>query len=75
MNATGKKRLGLGCVGAVFGTVLGGLLGAFSGYALAAMITPSRETQAYLTLVIVPAVALLGAVTMAATLAALPRDA
>ena len=75
MNATAKKRLGLGCAGALFGTLLGGMIGAFASYPLAAMLTSSRETQAYLTLLIVPAVALLGALTVAATFAALPRDA
>ncbi len=67
-----KARLGLGCLGAVLGGGLGLVAGSLAMYALAGLVTRSRETQAYLTVVIVPLVALLGAVTLGSTLAAIP---
>jgi len=59
-----KTRIALGCLGFVLG---GGLLvGSRSSYALAALFTSSRETQ---TVLIIPAVAFIGGLTVAATLA------
>lgn len=69
-----KGRFGLGCLGLVVGAGLGVLLGSLAMYALASLVTKSRETQAYLTLLIVPGVALVGAITVAATLAAIPAQ-
>jgi hypothetical protein len=65
-------RVGLGCLGGLVGAVLGGAAGSFAMYALAGLVTSNREQQAYLVVVIIPAVAVLGAVTVAATLALLP---
>ena len=70
--AVTKARLGLGCLGLVLRALAGALLGGFSAYALASALTKSRETQAYLTVLIVPSVALLGGLTLAATLALIP---
>lgn len=64
-----NKRVGLGCLGFVLGGGAGLLVGALSSYGVANLLTSSRETQAYLTVVIVPALAFLGGLTGAATLA------
>lgn len=64
-----KTRVGLGCLGFVLGGAAGLLIGAVASYALAGLITSSRETQAYLVVLIVPAVALVSGLTGAATLA------
>lgn len=65
MASTGA-RLAIGCLLLFLGGVFGLLLGSFASYALAGLFTPSRETQAYLTLLVVPAVAVVGAVTFVA---------
>lgn len=44
MNAT-AKRLGLGCAGALFGTLLGGMTGVFASDPLAAMLTSSLRRE------------------------------
>jgi len=67
-----KLSIGLGCLGVVIGACVGLVLGSLAMYALAGFVTKNREAQAYLTLLIVPGVALLGAVTVGATLAAIP---
>lgn len=64
-----KLRVGLGCLGFVLGGGLGLIVGAASSYAVAGLITNSRETQAYLTVLIVPGIAFVGALTLGATLA------
>lgn len=64
-----NKRIGLGCLGFVLGGGAGLLVGALSSYGVASLLTSSRETQAYLTVLIVPAIAFLGGLTGAATLA------
>ncbi|MCK6544811.1 hypothetical protein L6R52_03015 [Myxococcota bacterium] len=67
----GTSRTGLTIAGGVVGGGAGLLLGIFAMYALANLVTKSRELQAYLTLVIVPSVGLLGAITGAALAAVL----
>lgn len=62
----GASKTGLAVVGGVVGGGAGLLLGFFAMYGLASLLTKSREAQAYLTLVIVPSVGLLGAITGAA---------
>lgn len=64
-----NKRVGLGCLGFVLGAGAGLLVGGLSSYAVANLLTSSRETQAYLTVLIVPAIAFLGGLSGAATLA------
>ncbi|MBL8921210.1 MAG: hypothetical protein JNJ54_20270 [Myxococcaceae bacterium] len=64
-----KTRIALGCLGFVLGGGGGLLVGAGASYAIAALLTPSPETQAYLVVLIVPAIAFVGAVTVGATLA------
>lgn len=64
-----NKRVGLGCLGFVLGAGAGLLVGALSSYGVANLLTSSRETQAYLTVVIVPAIAFVGGLTGAFTLA------
>lgn len=64
-----KTRIGLGCLGFVLGGGCGLLVGALSSYALAGLFTSSRETQAYLTVLLVPLVAVIGGLTVAASLA------
>jgi hypothetical protein len=56
-----------GCLGLVFGAALGAVLGVYSSYAIAELFTASREKQAYLTITIIPAIALLGALSVSAT--------
>lgn len=67
--AINKLQVGLGCGGFALGAGLGLILGAASGYGLASVLTSSKETQAYLLVLIVPAVALLSGLTFAATAA------
>lgn len=64
-----NKRVGLGCLGFVLGGGAGLLVGALSSYAVANLLTSSRETQAYLTVLIVPGIAFLSGLSGAATLA------
>lgn len=64
-----KTRIALGCLGFVLGGGGGLVVGAGGSYAIASLLTSSRETQAYLTLLIVPAIALVGGLTLGATLA------
>jgi hypothetical protein len=64
-----KTRVALGCLGFVLGGGGGLVVGAGGSYAIASLLTSSRETQAYLTVLIVPAIALVGALTVGATLA------
>lgn len=66
-----KARLGLGCLGLVLGAGLGLLLASFSAYSLASLVTKSREAQAWLTLLLMPGVTLLGGLTGAVTLVAM----
>ncbi len=66
MNTT---RVAPGCVGLVLGGGGELLVGARSSYALAGLVTSWRETQASLTVLIVPAVAFIGSLTVGATLA------
>lgn len=68
-----KTQVGIGCVGMVVGLVVGGMLGALSAYAIASLVTSSRETQAYLTLLVVPAVAVAGVVSGGALALAVAR--
>lgn len=56
------KRVAIGCLGSFLGGGLGGVLGAAGGYGIASLLTSSSETQAYLVVLIVPVVALVGAV-------------
>ncbi len=67
--AVNKLQVGLGCGGFVLGALIGLLIGGASGYGIAGILTSSRETQAYLLVLIVPAVALLSGLTFAATAA------
>lgn len=69
-----KLRLAVGCLSFFLGGGIGFVIGAGASYAIAALITDSRETQAYLAVLIVPAVALVGALTTAGTLWALARS-
>lgn len=68
-----RRELGLGCLGFSAGGLLGASLGIWSGYGIAALSTPNAEKQAYMLLLIVPAIALIGAYSLALTLSALPR--
>lgn len=63
------KILGVtaGCLSLFVGGTLGGLLGVFSAYPLAALFSENFEKQAYLTIVIIPAVALVGALAASST--------
>jgi len=56
-----------GCLGMVFGAALGAVLGVYSSYALAEFFSANHEKQAYLTIVIIPAVGLLGAIAVSST--------
>lgn len=56
-----------GCLGLVFGAALGAVLGVYSSYAIAEIFTGGHEKQAYLTIMIIPAIALLGALSVSAT--------
>lgn len=66
------KRVGLGCLGFLVGGALGVVIGSMGAYGIASLITSSTETQAYLTVLIVPAVAFIGGLTVALTAAWLP---
>jgi hypothetical protein len=63
-----KTRIAVGCLGLLLGGGVGLVIGGGASYAIAELITPSRETQAYLAVLIVPALALIGGVTLALTL-------
>lgn len=56
-----KRTIAVGCLASVLGLAVGAMVGVLSAYAVASLLTPSRETQAYLTLLVVPAMAVVGA--------------
>lgn len=67
--AVNKLQVGLGCGGFVLGALIGLLIGSVAGFGIAGVLTSSRETQAYLLVLIVPAVAFVSGLTFAATAA------
>ncbi len=56
-----------GCIGLAFGAALGAALGFYAAYSIAELFSANHEKQAYLTLPIIPALALLGGLTVSAT--------
>jgi hypothetical protein len=67
--AENLTRIAVGVLGFFVGGAVGAFIGVFASYAIAERITDSRETQAYLTLLVIPAVGFVGAITTLAALA------
>lgn len=63
-----KTRIAAGCLGFLLGGFIGLVLGGGAGYAIGELITPSRETQAYLAVLIMLAMILISGATVALTL-------
>lgn len=69
-----KLRQAVGCLSFFLGGGVGLVIGSGASYAIAGLITDSRETQAYLAVLIVPAIALVGAMTVAASIGAMAQS-
>lgn len=69
-----KTRIAAGCLGFLLGGGIGMVIGAGAAYPIAELITSSRETQAYLAVLIVPAMILIGGATLALTLLGLAAE-
>lgn len=63
-----KTRIAVGGLGFLLGGGIGLVIGGGAAYPIAELITSSRETQAYLAVLIVPAMILIGGMTLALTL-------